>query len=208
MTSDVQKGPIGVIVVDVQGDFTECRQGSLAVPGTDETYLDRVEQETRRFKAMGYTVFATQDWHPENHVSFFSNHENARVFDEIKINGKSQVLWPPHCIQGTPNARVLVDNTLFDAIVQKGTHPDYDSYSGFFDDGGDPTGLETILRKRGIKRLIVYGLATDYCVRATVIDALSLGFETVLIEGLCRGVAQSTTRAALGEMAAAGGSIE
>jgi len=193
-----------VIVVDIQGDFTECRQGSLAVKDADQSYLDRVDAETRRLNNLGYPVFATQDWHPGNHISFFSNHKDAGLFDIVKIKGRTQVLWPPHCVQNTSNAEVLLDNTLFDAIVQKGSHPEYDSYSGFFDDGGQPTGLENILRGREIKKLVIYGLTTDYCARATVLDAVSLGFEVVLIEDLCRGVAKETTRAAIKEMAAAG----
>ncbi len=129
------------------------------------------------------------------------------VFDTLTINDTVQVLWPPHCIQDTKNARVLVDNTLFESIVQKGMDPAYDSYSGFFDDGGHSTGLEDLLRDQGVKKLIIYGLTTDYCARATALDARSLGFEVVLVKGLCRGVAEETTRAALEEMAAAGVSI-
>ncbi|HCY85270.1 MAG TPA: bifunctional nicotinamidase/pyrazinamidase [Desulfobacteraceae bacterium] len=193
-----------VIVVDVQGDFTFDRNGSLAVEGTDNTYLDRVDSETRRLKALGYPVFATQDWHPENHMSFFSNHENKTPFDTIDVDGRPQVLWPPHCIQGTQNARVILDDTLFEAVVRKGMDPKYDSYSGFFDDGGKATGLADLLREKGIKKLIIYGLTTDYCAKFTALDARRLGFEVVLITELCRGVANETTRAALKEMAAAG----
>ncbi|MCG8636342.1 MAG: isochorismatase family protein [Desulfobacterales bacterium] len=204
---EVKEAHTAVIVVDVQGDFTFCNQGSLAVEGTDQAYVDCVEAETRRLKALGYPVFATQDWHPHNHMSFFSNHEGKSAFDTISVNDGIQVLWPPHCIQDTENARVLVDNTLFESIVQKGMDPQYDSYSGFFDDGGHRTGLEDQLRDRGINKLIVYGLTTDYCARATALDARSLGFEVVLIKQLCRGVAEETTRAALEEMAAAGVSV-
>ncbi len=207
MSIETLEDHTAVIVVDIQGDFTEYRQGSLAVKDTDPSYLDRVEAETCRLKALGYSVFATQDWHPKDHVSFFTNHKDAGVFDIVKIKGRTQVLWPPHCVQGTANAAVLVDNTLFDAIVKKGSHPEYDSYSGFFDDGGQPTGLETLLREKGVKKLVIYGLTTDYCARATVLDAVSLGFEVVLIENLCRGVAKETTRAAIREMAAAGVTI-
>ncbi|WDP90851.1 MAG: bifunctional nicotinamidase/pyrazinamidase [Desulfobacter sp.] len=193
-----------VIVVDIQGDFMECRQGSLAVKGTDQAYLNQVEEETRRLRALGFPVFATQDWHPENHISFFTNHKDAGVFDIVKINGRPQVLWPPHCIQDTANARVLVDNSLFEAIVPKGTDPAFDSYSGFFDDGGQATGLEKQLKDRNITKLIIYGLTTDYCARATAMDAITLGFEVRLVADLCRGVAKETTQAALKEMQAAG----
>ncbi|MEH0021392.1 MAG: isochorismatase family protein [Desulfobacter sp.] len=203
MIDEKEKGT-AIVVVDVQGDFTACRQGALAVAGTDRAYLDTVDAETRRLKGLGYPVFATQDWHPGDHISFFSNHENKSAFDTLAMDDRVQVLWPPHCIQDTENAEVLLDNSLFDAIVKKGTDTGYDSYSGFFDDGGQETGLEQMLKSRAIKKLIVYGLATDYCVRATVMDARALGFDVVLVASLCRGVAEETTRAALEEMAAAG----
>jgi nicotinamidase/pyrazinamidase len=204
---DKKEDNTAVIVVDVQGDFTFCNRGSLAVEGTDQDYVDNVEAETRRLKSLGYPVFATQDWHPGNHMSFFSNHEGRSAFDTLTINDTVQVLWPPHCTQNTENAKVLVDNTLFESIVQKGMDPAYDSYSGFFDDGGHSTGLEDLLRNRGINKLVIYGLTTDYCARATALDARSLGFDVVLIQQLCRGVAEETTRAAIEEMAAAGVSI-
>ncbi len=204
MSIDTKEDNTAVIVVDLQGDFTEYRQGSLAVKDTDGTYLEVVETETRRLKSLGFPVFATQDWHPEDHISFFTNHKDAGVFDSVKIKDRTQILWPPHCVQGTSNAALLLDNTLFDAVIPKGSHPEYDSYSGFFDDGGQPTGLEKVLGDQKIKKLIIYGLTTDYCARATVLDALSLGFEVVLILDLCRGVAKETTRAAIKEMTAAG----
>lgn len=207
MTIETLEMNTAVIVVDIQGDFTECKAGSLAVKGTDDAYLEQVDIETRRLKALGYPLFATQDWHPASHISFYSNHKNAGVFDIIKIDKRTQVLWPPHCIQNTANAQVLVDNSLFEAIVQKGTDPAFDSYSGFFDDGGQATGLEEILKQRGIKKLIVYGLTTDYCAKATAMDAISLGFKVGLVKDLCRGVATETTRAAFKEMEAAGVSI-
>lgn len=193
-----------IIVVDVQGDFTQVKQGSLAVPGTDQAYVDAVSAKTRQLKEMGYPVLATQDWHPADHVSFFSNHPGRNPFDLLTLDHGDQVLWPPHCVQGTENAGILLDSRLFDRVVRKGMNPAYDSYSGFFDDGGHGTGLEEILREMGIQHLVVFGLTTDYCARATAVDARTLGFGVTLIEGLCRGVAEETTRAALEEMAAAG----
>ena len=192
-----------VIVVDVQGDFTLLKQGSLAVEGTDQQYLNQVVTEVYRLKALGFPIIATQDWHPNDHMSFFTNHDDQSAFDTIKVNNTTQVLWPPHCIQGTKNAEVLVDNCLFDAIVKKGTNPAYDSYSGFFDDGGHSTGLGEMLKDQGVDKLIIFGLTTDYCARATALDAITLGFGVILIKDLCRGVAKETTRAALKEMAAA-----
>jgi len=193
-----------VVVVDLQPDFTQAMQGSLAVEGADREYLDLAEAETRRLRALGYPVYATQDWHPANHISFFTNHDRAKPYDVVEIEGRQQILWPPHCVQNTANARILMDESLFTAIVKKGMDPAFDSYSGFFDDGKKETGLTDILKGAGIKTLIVYGLATDYCVRATVMDAKKLGFGVTLIKNLCRGVSPETTAAALEEMEAAG----
>ncbi|HDG97585.1 MAG TPA: nicotinamidase [Desulfobacterales bacterium] len=199
-----QGGKTGVIVVDVQGDFTTWKHGSLAVPGTDENFVKNVEQATRGLANCGLLIFGTQDWHPANHVSFYTNHPGKKPFDVIKINGKTQVLWPPHCIQGTENARVLVDNNLFLAIVKKGKDPRYDSYSGFQDDGGAKTEMDEILKRNGITKVIVYGIATDYCVKATAIDAANAGYKVMVIESLCRGVAPDTSKAAIQEMKSKG----
>ncbi len=197
----------GVIVVDMQGDFTTWKNGSLAVAGTDKAFVDKVESATRELAAKGLLIFGTQDWHPVNHVSFFSNHPGKKPFQAIKINGRTQVLWPPHCIQGTQNARVLVDNNLFLAIVKKGKNPKYDSYSGFQDDGGDKTEMDQILKRNGIQKVIVYGIATDYCVKATAVDAANAGYKVIVVEGLCKGVAPETTKAALREMKEMGISV-
>ena len=190
----------GVIVVDMQGDFTTYKNGSLAVAGTDKAFVDKVQKTTEELSAKGYTIFGTQDWHPENHISFFSNHADKKPFEAIQIEDRTQVLWPPHCVQGTQNARVLTDNNLFLAIVKKGKDKQYDSYSGFQDDGGAKTEMNQILHKNGIKELIVYGLATDYCVTATAIDAVAAGYKVSVIDGLSKGVAPETTAQALEEM--------
>jgi nicotinamidase/pyrazinamidase len=194
----------GVIVVDLQGDFTELRNGSLAVGGTDEVFVMAVRQETKRLRESGLPVFATQDWHPGNHVSFFTSHPGRKAFETILLPGKDQVLWPPHCVQNTPGAEILLDEALFEAVVRKGMDPSCDSYSGFQDDGGRETEMDALLRKEGIRRVILYGLATDYCVRATALDAAKRGYRVVLITTLCRGVAPETTRQALEEMRAEG----
>ena len=186
--------------MDVQGDFTILKKGSLAVSGTNETFIQNVIKTTKTLKKKGYSIFATQDWHPLNHVSFYTNHKEKKAFETIKINQKTQVLWPPHCVQGTENAKVLVDNNLFSAIVRKGQNPNHDSYSGFKDDGGQKTELAQILKKNEIKKVIIYGIATDYCVKATAIDALSAGFKVIVIESLCKGVSSDTTAKALLEM--------
>jgi nicotinamidase/pyrazinamidase len=195
---------IGVIVVDLQGDFTTYKNGSLAVEGTDEAFVNKVQKITQELSAKGYPIFGTQDWHPGDHISFFSNHSGKKPFEAIQIEGRTQVLWPPHCVQETENARVLVDNNLFLAIVKKGKDKKFDSYSGFQDDGGAKTEMNRILQKNGIKELIVYGIATDYCVKATAIDAVAAGYKVTVIEGLSKGVAPDTTAKALEEMKAKG----
>jgi nicotinamidase/pyrazinamidase len=203
-TTALAGGKIGVIVADVQGDFTTWKKGSLAVNGTDEAFVKKVMNITQKLSEKGYLLFGTQDWHPAEHVSFFSNHEGKKPFEAIQIENRTQVLWPPHCIQGTENARVLVDNNLFLAIVKKGQDKRYDSYSGFQDDGGAKTEMNQILKRNGISELIVYGIATDYCVKATALDAANAGFKVTVVEGLSKGVAPETTAGALKEMEAKG----
>jgi len=195
---------IGVIVVDMQGDFTTWKNGSLAVEGTDKNFVDKVQKTTQELSAKGYPIFATQDWHPADHVSFYTNHSGKKPFEAIKIEDRTQVLWPPHCVQDTENAKILIDNSLFLAVVKKGQDKQYDSYSGFQDDGGANTEMNEILQKNGIKELIVYGIATDYCVRATAIDAADAGYKVTVIESLSKGVAPDTTAKALEEMKAKG----
>jgi len=195
---------IGIIVVDLQGDFTTYKNGSLAVEGTDEAFVGKVQKVTQELRAKGYPIFATQDWHPADHISFFSNHSGKKPFEAIQIEGRTQVLWPPHCVQETENAKILLDNNLFLAIVKKGKDKKFDSYSGFQDDGGAKTEMNEILQKNGINELIVYGIATDYCVKATAIDAAAAGFKVTVIEGLSKGVAPDTTAKALEEMKAKG----
>ncbi len=198
------KDKIGVIVVDVQGDFTQLKKGSLAVPGTDKAFVEKVQKATDELKREGFVPFATQDWHPGDHVSFFTNNPGKKPFEMAVIEGRNQVMWPPHCVQGTENARVLVDNDAFLAIVKKGQDSRYDSYSGFQDDGGQKTEMDQILKRNNIKKLVIYGIATDYCVKATALDAKDAGYDVVVIKGLSRGVAPETTQKALDEMKSKG----
>jgi len=202
MAKETEK--IGVIVVDVQGDFTKFKSGSLAVEGTDEAYIKTVEENTKKLKAAGFPIYATQDWHPKNHASFFTNHPGKKAFDVIKLHGKDQVLWPPHCVQNTPGAEILLDKKLFKAVIKKGMDPQYDSYSGFQDDGGKKTEMDNILKKDKIKKVVVYGIATDYCVRATALDAVVAGYKVVMIRNLSKGVAPDTSQKAIDEMKAKG----
>ena len=197
----------GVIVVDVQADFTEFKSGSLAVPGTDAQYVDAVQKSTRQFLQQGVQVYFTQDWHPADHVSFYTNNPDTEPMQVVQIDGRSQVMWPPHCIQGTSGAEIVVSVGADAKTVRKGTDLRFDSYSGFADDGGHKTDLDRLLRKDGIRKLIIYGLATDYCVKATVLDALEAGFQVELILDLCRGVSPDTTESALQEMEAKGAKI-
>lgn len=196
----IAAGNMGVIVVDVQGDFTTWKNGSLAVNGTDKAFVGNIQKATETLKKKGCLIFGTQDWHPADHISFYTNNPGKKAFDVIEINGRTQVLWPPHCVQGTENARVLVDNNMFMAIVQKGKDQKYDSYSGFQDDGGAKTEMDQILKRNNVTKLIVYGIATDYCVKATAIDAANAGYDVTVIEDLCKGVAPDTSAKAIKDM--------
>ena len=198
---------IGVNVVDVQGDFTEVKEGSLAVPGTDKSYIEKVALATKRLKEAGLTVFATQDWHPPDHVSFCTNHIGKKPFDVIKVGDRTQVLWPPHCVQNTENAKILIDAKLFEGIIHKGMHSEFDSYSGFKDDGEQRTEMDSILKENGIEKLVIYGIATDYCVKATAIDAIEAGYNVLVIKDLCRGISAETSSASLEEIEEAGGIV-
>lgn len=194
----------GVIVTDIQGCFTTWKGGSLAVPGTDEAYVKSVEAATRRLKEEGFFIVATQDWHPPDHVSFASNHPGKVPFDTIEISGRTQVLWPVHCVQGTEDARLLIDNSLFETVIRKGQNSRFDSYSAVKDDSGTKTELEAILRQHGVTSTVIYGIATDYCVKATAIDLVLAGFKVVAVEQFCRGVTPETSAQALELMQAQG----
>jgi nicotinamidase/pyrazinamidase len=190
----------GVIVTDIQGDFTEWKKGSLAVPGSGESYVRSAEEVSKRLSDMGIPVFGTQDWHPPNHISFATSHPGARPFETITINGRTQKLWPPHCVQGTENARILIDNNLFLAIVRKAQNPDVESYSAFQDERGARTEMDTVLKINNVQKVLIYGIATDYCVRATSLDGMHSGYSITVVEDLCRGVSPETGAAALDEM--------
>jgi nicotinamidase/pyrazinamidase len=198
---------IGVIVGDIQGDFTEWKKGSLAVPNSGHDYIKKAEEATKVLHNAGLPIFGVQDWHPGDHISFYTNHPGTKPLETIEIDGRTQVLWPPHCVQGTENARILVDNNLFLAVVQKGRDRRYDSYSAFQDDGGHKTEMENILRHNEIERIVLYGIATDYCVRATALDAIRAGFGVIVVQELCRGVAPDTSQNALKEMGETGAAI-
>ena len=173
-----------LIVVDVQNDF--CPGGALAVPEGDSV-VPVINRLARRFEH----VVLTQDWHPAGHISFASSHAGRKPFAVITLPYGPQVLWPDHCIQGTPGAEFhsALDIPHAQAIVRKGHRRDVDSYSGFLEaDRITPTGLGGLLRDRGLVRAYVVGLATDFCVAWTALDARHRGLETIVIEDACRGI--------------------
>lgn len=176
-----------LLVVDVQRDF--CEGGALAVPDGDKV-VPVINRLARSFA----NVILTQDWHPDDHQSFASRHAGKNPFDEIDMPYGAQTLWPDHCRQGTSGAEFHPDLEIPSAqlIVRKGFRRDIDSYSAFFEnDRTTPTGLSGYLNTRGIGRLFVAGLATDFCVKYSAIDGRSEGFEVILIEDACRGLDQA-----------------
>jgi len=197
----------GIIVVDVQADFTELKSGSLAVPGTDAQYIHAVQRSTQQFLQQGFRVYFTQDWHPADHMSFYTNNPDTEPLQIVEIGGRPQVMWPPHCVQGTPGAEILVTVDASAKTVRKGTNSRFDSYSGFADDGGRRTEMDNLLRQDSMQKLIIYGLATDYCVKATVLDALASEYQVEVALDLCRGISPETTESAIREMKASGAKI-
>lgn len=173
-----------LILVDIQNDF--CPGGPLAV---NEGH--QVVAVANRLSAGYDLVVATQDWHPLDHGSFASQHPGKVPGEVLELGGLEQVLWPDHCVQGSRGAEFHweLDTRPVEAIFRKGTDPAVDSYSGFYDNGRrKATGLAPYLRGRQVTEVHVLGLATDYCVRFTALDAAAEGFETALIEDGCRGV--------------------
>jgi nicotinamidase/pyrazinamidase len=191
-----------LIIVDIQYDFLPG--GALAVAEGDRVIpiANRIQE--------GFTlVAATQDWHPPNHGSFASQHPGKKPGDVIDLNGLPQVLWPDHCVQHTRGAEFdpRLDMRRIAGIFRKGVDPDIDSYSGFFDNGHRrSTGLADFLKSRRVTDVYLAGLATDYCVKYSALDAITLGFNTYVVADACRGVNLSPgdSEAALEEMRAAG----
>ena len=191
-----------LIVVDVQNDFIPG--GALAVPGGDE-----VIPLVNRLQTGFELIVATRDWHPPDHGSFAANHPGRRVGDSIELGGLKQTLWPVHCVQNTPGADFApgLNGDGWTRVVLKGTDAGIDSYSGFFDNGHHKaTGLGDYLRQEGVRTVFVAGLATDYCVKFTALDARALGFATLVVRDCCRGVDLNPgdVERALDEMRAAG----
>ncbi len=190
-----------LIVVDVQVDFLPG--GALAVPDGDA-----VVAPINRLGAAFPEVVLTQDWHPAGHASFAGSHPGRVPFDEIELPYGRQVLWPAHCIQGTPGAALAAGLDVPHArlVIRKGCRRDVDSYSAFTEaDRRTPTGLAGYLRERGARRLFLAGLATDFCVGWSALDARAAGFEAHVVEDACRGIdAGGSLARAWSAMAAAG----
>ena len=194
-----------LIVIDVQNDF--CPGGALAVAEGDEI-IRRINGLMGEFA----TVVLTQDWHPANHASFADNHPGAEPFTLIQMPYGPQVLWPTHCVQGSRGAEFHRDLRTDPAhlIVRKGFRPEIHSYSAFFEnDHVTPTGLEGYLRSRGVTAVTLVGLATDYCVAYSALDAARLEFKATVLEGATRAIdLRGSLSEARDKMRAAGVALE
>jgi len=191
-----------LILVDIQNDFLPG--GSLAVPNGDQ-----VIPVANEVQSQFDLVLATQDWHPANHASFAANHRGKQPGETIELGGLPQILWPTHCVQDTAAAEFAeqLNTQAFDRVIRKGTDPHIDSYSGFFDNGKKKsTGLADYLKQQQVEEVTVMGLATDYCVKFTALDAVELGIVTNLLVAGCRGVdlQPGDCERAIAEMQAAG----
>jgi nicotinamidase/pyrazinamidase len=173
-----------LLVIDVQNDF--CPGGALAVAGGDAV-VPVINRLAQRFAH----VVLTQDWHPTGHSSFATSHPGAAPFQTITVDYGPQTLWPDHCVQGTAGAALhpQLSTERAELIIRKGFRREIDSYSAFYEnDRHTPTGLAGYLRERGLKRIFLAGLATDYCVHYSAVDARRLGFEAIVIEAGCRAI--------------------
>jgi nicotinamidase/pyrazinamidase len=173
-----------LVVVDIQNDF--CPGGNLAVPNGDEV-IPIINHIAKKFK----NVVLTQDWHPLDHLSFASTHPGKRPYETITVSYGPQVLWPDHCVQGTPGAEFHKSLQILHArlVLRKGIHRAIDSYSTFYEnDRKTPTGLLGYLREHGVTRIFLAGLAFDFCVRYSAEDAHRENFAVYVIEDACRGI--------------------
>jgi len=198
----IRPGPEdALIVVDVQNCFVPG--GSLAVANGDQI-VPLVNNLARRFE----NVILTQDWHTPGHISFASSHAGKKPFDSVELPYGNQILWPDHCVQGTEGAELVKGLSIAHAqlVIRKGYNPMVDSYSAFIEaDGKTRTGLDGYLTTRGIKSVYVCGLATDFCVAWTALDARKLGFGATVIEDACRGIdTQGSLARAWAQMKTAG----
>ncbi|MGO4911458.1 bifunctional nicotinamidase/pyrazinamidase [Leeuwenhoekiella sp. W20_SRS_FM14] len=193
-----------LIIIDMQNDFMPG--GPLAVPGGDQI-IPLINNLQNKFDL----VIATQDWHPENHSSFADNHPGKSAYEKIDMNGIEQVLWPVHCIQTTGGAdfHPHLNASRIEAIFRKGTDPKIDSYSGFYDNAHKKsTGLAGYLKGKGVTSLYFCGLAADYCVSYSVLDALQEGFKVTLYEDATRAISEESFSKMKEEILAKGGRIK
>lgn len=177
-----------LLVVDIQNGFIE--ESELPVPGGKE-----VIPIINRLMPLFPVVVASQDWHPAGHGSFYTRHPGAQPYDMGELGGSPQILWPVHCVQGTRGAEFApgIKTEYFQAIIHKGMDPGVDSYSVFYDNHHqNPSGLKGYLQERGVDRIFLAGLAFDYCVRFSALDALEFTDQVYVIEDACRGVAPET----------------
>ena len=190
-----------LLVVDVQNDF--CPGGALAVPGGDEI-VPTVNRLARDFTH----VVLTQDWHPPGHSSFASAHLGSQPFATIRMPYGEQILWPDHCVQGTPGAvfHAGLDTPHAELVLRKGYNPQIDSYSAFREnDRTTATGLAAYLRERGFGRITLCGLAIDFCVLYSALDAIAAGFQAKVVLDACRGIdVEGSLARSLDEMRQAG----
>ena len=190
-----------LLVIDVQNDF--CPKGALAVAGGD-TIIQPINAAMDKFDI----VVLTQDWHPNDHKSFASSHANKSPFDTVEMSYGEQVLWPNHCIQGSIGARFHPDlnHTRADVIIRKGSNPAVDSYSAFYEnDKVTTTGLHGYLKNRDVTKLTLVGLATDYCVAFSALDAAKLGYAVTVRLDMARGIdTDGSLSVAIDKMAKAG----
>ena len=192
-----------LVIIDMQNDFIPG--GALAVPGGDEI-VSLINKLQEKFDL----VIATQDWHPEGHASFAKSHPGKKEFESIDLKGTNQVLWPEHCVQNTEGAEFqrYLKMANIEAIFRKGTNPEIDSYSGFYDNAHlKSTGLAGYLREKGAEELYFCGLAAEYCVYFSVKDALQEGFQAVLIEDATRPLDQADFEKAKKDILEKGGKI-
>jgi nicotinamidase/pyrazinamidase len=177
-----------LIIVDMQNDFMPG--GALPVEEGDQI-IDEINYITKEFKEKNGIIILTQDWHPENHMSFASSHSDKKPGDEFQSEGIGPVLWPDHCVQGSKGARFhnKLNVNLAHAIIRKGYNPNVDSYSAFIEnDKKTETGLAGLLKSLNIKRIFICGLALDYCCYFTAIDGIDFGFEVYFLVNLTKGI--------------------
>jgi nicotinamidase/pyrazinamidase len=182
-----------LIVIDVQNDF--CPGGALAVPRGDEV-IEPIRRIAPRFEH----IVLTQDWHPAGHASFASAHPGKKPFESIELGYGAQTLWPDHCVQGTRGAEFHpeLELTRAELVLRKGFRAQIDSYSAFFEnDRVTPTGLAGYLRERGLSRVFLAGLAYDFCVGFSALDARKLGFEAFVVRDACRAIDLNSSAAAM-----------